>query len=215
LIYGRDCTALEGTLTSSTWGVPLKSFQLNETLAQAAQLSDVFHGNRSSLLSGQELEYLEIGNEANYWGLPSWWSPTNYTQTFNRYAKAMSAVLPFAEGKTELLAGSFTGNSGMYPWSAMGVMGHGMFSDPSMGPLIGGWSQHKYYGQYDGQAAKPGGLMSKQGVRGNMASLWVDIQAVRTAGRKYILVRPPKCIPHFLGSIAPSDHRHAESVTSR
>ena len=175
-------------LTDSTWGVPLHSFQLNESLAQASHISQVFHGNRSLLLNGQELEYLEIGNEANYWGLPSWWNAKNYTETFNRYGEAISAVLPFAQGKTELLAGSFTGSAGSYPWSALGTMGYGIFSDPDVGKVVGGWSQHKYYGQNDGQEARVGGMMGKAGVRGNMASLFVDVQAVRSAGRKYVLV---------------------------
>ena len=194
-------------LTSSTWGVPLKSLQLNETLAQAARISQTFYGSNVSspstasnssnttstpLVSRNiELEYLEIGNEANYWGLPSWWNPKNYSSTFTTWGESISAVLPLAAGKTELLAGSFTGNSGMYPWSAMGTMGYGIFPPGTAGTRVGGWSQHKYYGQFDGQTAKPGDMMRKSGLRGNMASLFVDVQAVRSAGKKYILVSLP------------------------
>lgn len=80
----------------------------------------------------------------------------------------------------------------MYPWSALGVMGHGMFTDDDVGKYVGGWSQHKYNGQNDGQKdVKAGSLDNKSGIRGNLAQLFVDAQAVRSAGRKYVLVSVP------------------------
>ncbi|CAG9975201.1 unnamed protein product [Clonostachys byssicola] len=203
IFIGRDFYALSGNLpegTSFMWGLNLKDLNKTETVAQAQLLAESFIGSRAHLTSKMSLEYVELGNEPDFWGPTRWgsyrgpygpeWNTLNYTATWVDFAKAVSGVFHTGESETEkpkLSPGGFTGF--MSPeWTPQGPLLAGLLDDPDIRERTSQFTEHAYSGGFDPYGnVRPGELMNKLSVRANMSAIVSRRHAVQGAGLRYVL----------------------------
>lgn len=178
------------------WGVAIRPpTSRNETIAQIKELVRVFQGDRKNVLSGQTLEYLQLGNEPNGW-TADWaatfgagWSPQNYTKY---WLDTAAAVLPYVKlstnGGTTLLPSGFSGSLNQPPFTNQYLLGSGLLDDSRVSGNITAVNFHKYSGFRSSAVtlAPPGTLQSKNNVFQNWTSYSVDANYVHTYGKKVV-----------------------------
>jgi hypothetical protein len=178
------------------WGVAIRPpTSRNETIAQIKELVRVFQGDRKTVLSGQTLEYLQLGNEPNGW-TADWaatfgagWSPQNYTKY---WLDTAAAVLPHVKlstnGGTTLLPSGFSGTLNQPPFTNQYLLGSGLLDDSRVSGNITAVNFHKYSGFRSSAVtlAPPGTLQSKNNVFQNWTSYAVDANYVHTYGKKVV-----------------------------
>lgn len=183
-------------LIISIWGVAIRPpTTLNETLAQVKELMRVFQGDRMNVLNGQQLEYLQLGNEPNGWAA-DWaaaygggWSPQNYT---NYWLSRAASVIPLVRlnpnGGTTLIPSGFSGTVNQPPFTNQYLIGSGLLDDKTVSKDITAINFHKYSGfRATAQTLAPvGTLQSKLNVFLNWTSYAVDNNYVHTYGKKVI-----------------------------
>ena len=192
---GRDFYALSGNLPAGTpfmWGLNLRSLNKSETLAQARLLADAFQGDRSDLTEHVELLNVEIGNEPDIYKLDDSWNAANYTKTWVEFAKAVSEVIDFGSGDSEdeptLSPGALSGGKGP-AWTPESSLAAGLLDDEDIRSKTSQFTIHIYTGGFDpDRVVRPGELMNKASVRGNLTTRISSIRAVQSEGLKFSLV---------------------------
>ena len=180
----------------SIWGVAIRPpTSLNESIAQVKELIRVFQGDRKNVLSGQTLEYLQLGNEPNGWtadwaaAFGAGYSPLNYTKYWLDRA---AAVLPYvqlnANGGTSLIPSGFAGTLNQPPFTNQYLISSGLLDDGRVSKYINSVNFHKY----SGAAGSPvltspvGSLQSKTNVFQNWTSYSVDNNYVHAYSKKVV-----------------------------
>jgi len=194
---GRDWYALSKNFaadTPFTWGLNLKSLDIDETVRQARLLSSAFPAGAD----GPYLEAVEIGNEPELYrrsqsgggvenpGDWSLWSVKNYTETWSRYAKKVADEIHL--DRTVLRVGDIqlAGETG---WSPQSLIQAGLFDDDFHVQHTKIFSEHMYQAGFIlGHEATSGTLMDKGHVRGNLSLRASDIAAARRQGLSFVLV---------------------------
>ncbi|KAH6873462.1 hypothetical protein B0T10DRAFT_416446 [Thelonectria olida] len=203
IFIGRDFYALSGNLPPGTpfmWGLNLKSLNKTETVAQARLLAEAFQGDRSHLTKHVKLVNVEIGNEPDFYGptrTPVFgpygdeWNPLNYTTTWVEFAKAISKEIEFGRADSDdqptLSPGALTGFNAP-EWTPEGPLEAGLLDDQDIKRKTSQFTEHSYSGGFSpDRVVRPGELMNKLAVRGNMSAKAGGIRAVRSTGLKYSL----------------------------
>ena len=198
-MIGRDWYKLSRNFadrTPFTWGLNLKSLDVEETIRQARLLSSAFPFGSKRVL----LEAIEIGNEPELYvnkmsgggvenpGDWSLWNVKNYTRTWSDYVKNVAAEVRlgshtvFRIGDVQL-AGTESG------WSPQSVIQAGLFDDEFHRKNTKIFSEHLYQAGFDvGHEAASGTLMNKGHIRGNLSSRAPDVHAARCQGLTFVLV---------------------------
>jgi len=195
---GRDWYALSHNFaqnTPFTWGLNLKSLNIDETIRQSALLAAAFPAKDER----HYLEAVEIGNEPELYvrqtsgggvdnpGDWSHWSVKNYTQTWSRFAKAVSDHVEL--GRTVLRVGDIQFAGAQTGWSPQSVIQAGLFEDEFHVDHTKIFSEHMYQAGFIlGHEAASGTLMDKGHIRGNLSLRAPDIIAARRQGLAYVLV---------------------------
>lgn len=155
----------------------------------------VFQGDRRGVLSGQQLEYLQLGNEPNGWtadwaaSFGAGWSPQNYT---NYWLSRAASVLPLvrlnANGGTTLIPSGFSGTVNQPPFTNQYLISSGILDDKTVSKDITAINFHKYSGfRATAQTlSPPGTLQAKLNIFQNWTSYAVDNNYVHTYGKKVI-----------------------------
>ncbi|KAF9878229.1 hypothetical protein CkaCkLH20_04267 [Colletotrichum karsti] len=202
IFIGRDFYALSGNLPAGTpfmWGLNLKALNKTETVIQARLLADTFQGGRANLTKNVHLMDVELGNEPDFYGPTRTgrngpygpeWDVFNYTDTWVKYAEAVSKEIEFGEAgsdKPNLSPGAFTGFNAP-EWTPVGPLQAGLLQDAQVRANISQFTEHAYSGGFDPRrVVRPGELMSKVSVRNNMTTRTSGIRAVRSVGLDYVL----------------------------
>lgn len=171
---------------------------MSETVEQARLLADTFQGSRADLLKHVTLENVEIGNEPDlyYFSAPGFgdsWTPHNYSTVWREHAKAVRDVLKLSVGgkaaSPSYWTGSFTVMNTMLVWTPTAVLESGLLDDESIADVTSTFCEHHYNGVYGrDRLARPGELMDKASVRGNVSLFAENIRVVKAEGMDYVLV---------------------------
>jgi hypothetical protein len=185
-------------LIHSVWGVAIRPpTSINETISQLKELVRVFQGDRKNLLTGQTLEYLQLGNEPNGWtadwaaSFGAGWSPLNYTKY---WLDTAAAVLPYvklnpnAKDGTSLLPSGFSGTLNQPPFTNQYLISSGLLDDKRVSSNINAVNFHKYSGfRATAQTlSPPGTLQAKNNIFQNWTSYAVDNNYVHAYGKKVV-----------------------------
>ncbi len=154
----------------------------------------VFQGDRRNVLSGQTLEYLQLGNEPDGWGA-DWaasygpgYSPLNYTKYWLDTAAAM---LPYVQmnpnGGLTFLPAGFS-RAPLPPFVTQYLISSGILDDKRVSGNITAMNFHKYSGfRATAQTLSPvGSLQAKNAIFANWTIDAVDNAYVRAYKKKVI-----------------------------
>ncbi|KAF6821810.1 hypothetical protein CPLU01_12378 [Colletotrichum plurivorum] len=203
VFIGRDFYALSGNLPGGTplmWGLNLKALNITETTAQARLLADAFQGSRRNETCHVQLVNVELGNEPDFYGTTRYgqhrgpygpeWDVFNYTDTWVRYAEAVSKDIEFGTpgaGRPTLSPGAFTGFQAP-EWTSAEPLQGGILDSPRIRRSTSQFTEHAYSGGFDPRrVVQPGELMDKISVRNNMTTRTSGVRAVRSVSLDYVL----------------------------
>ncbi|KAH8077063.1 hypothetical protein HD553DRAFT_366973, partial [Filobasidium floriforme] len=187
---GRDFYALSGNFAEGTklqwdiWGINLKSNDIEETARQASLLAETFEPARNRLLSKVELEYVQIGNEPDFF----YPNPRAFIEQWHLAATRIKDILRFGQpGAPKLQAPSL---AGIKPceWSLDAIFDQGLLEDD--GSLISDISVHHYFATRTGRpTSQPnkGDLMNKLTIRLLMSRFHRDIARAAEEGLTIML----------------------------
>uniref|UniRef100_A0A0W0F2I2 Beta-glucuronidase C-terminal domain-containing protein n=1 Tax=Moniliophthora roreri TaxID=221103 RepID=A0A0W0F2I2_MONRR len=143
---------------------------------------------------GITLDFLEIGNEVNYYGHPdvgtrdnATWSPREYVPQWNEFASAIIRTTGITgHSRTRFFGASF-GGSNTFGFTAETLFDQG-YLESQPGALVTLLSQHRYSGSFcQGSASLLQDLMDKGTIKSNLTMFYEDIVQTRRLGLSYIL----------------------------
>ncbi|KDR82276.1 hypothetical protein GALMADRAFT_58958 [Galerina marginata CBS 339.88] len=170
--------------THVIWGLNLKTNNITSAFLNTKSLVKAFSSSAIKR-AGITLDFIEIGNEADFYGL----SLSDYIQRWTAFATNVTAAAKLSpSSKTKFYGGAFALSSGTTTgFSPQGLITNGILSSPA-GALITTMSQHRYSGSF---CAGSGGLlqdlMTKSTIRSNLTVFNPDIAATRAKGLDYVL----------------------------
>ncbi|KAK7041787.1 hypothetical protein VNI00_009076 [Paramarasmius palmivorus] len=196
LTVGDGFYALVTQLPPSTHTIFGLNFGMSNVSIAVAQAESITRAFRLPEVrkKGITLDFLEIGNEINYYGHPdvgtrdnATWSPREYVPQWYEFASAITRAIGLTgHSRTRFWGGSF-GGSNTFGFTAKKIFDEG-YLDSQPGALVTALSQHRYSGSFcQGSASLLQELMDKETIKTNLTMFYEDIVETRRRGLRYVL----------------------------
>ena len=194
---GKDWYVLAGNLPSGTeFTFGLNLYDQSEVASQAKMLAEAFQGSRSHLTENVTLNFIQVGNEPNFY-FPT---AAEYVSHWKPLARvALKNIKMGDKGQPSLWIGSeYISKESAFQLT--GALEAGILDNQEIAYACDVLDEHQYSG-FLSLGAVPGGpspgtLMNKASIRGNLSTIYNGMLNTQSYKRTYYLVM--KCLTSLI-----------------